>query len=782
MFRRRTPLLGAAALCAALATFHAPGASGTTAVPDLSDSGTDSEVLALGHGQRVQVTQAGGRGVVAPLPDAAGSTPGLLLSRDDAGTTVQSTLGSGSPTLIEGSAPVRTTADGTELVELHFDAIGRDGRVASADVTVFDVETGATQAVRRIPGDADAECSTKSFEDSACVLVPPGTYSAMAFVTTMPADRPGTARERTTQNLSLVGDPEVTIDEDRGFTFDARLANPVEVRTPDHRTKVNSDGAMQLGYARTAANGRRVVRQYRPTAMLDQRLFMQPTEPVAHGDLETLTWLRLQAPDIELSVGGHSLHPEYYDQVWFSDVITEFPRFDGRARLRVVDVGHATAADLAGKRLRGAIAVAERTDELSVAEQSNAAAAAGAALVVVHHDGPGDSDDPNGTGIRLQVPTLRLDRTEGEALKAARGRVRVRGESASPYLYDLVLKEHGVIPEDLTHVARSRDLASQVREVHGQPTIDATFSDAAYQYQPGDTFSISTMFPFPDGARTRVEYRIPDPDTRWSYTTVTPQTTYNALFPHPPVLRMSLSDPELEAYESTERTAKPVGTAPVTAAPSTFRPMERSGDRMQVAIEGFVDADGNHGGSYSTDSGMSTLLQIRADGVLVGETDNQPSGVAALPPGDSTVEVSFVADNPQSWAELSTRTESVWTFPSSTVPTGGAVTQPVIVADYDVALDLRNRMQLRGNHAAEFDLRLSHVHGAAASPISDVTVEASYDDGRTWRAARTTTGAGGSWHVLLPRGSGHVSLRLHAADSAGSSLDQTITRAWYVVR
>ncbi|KRF12806.1 PA domain-containing protein [Nocardioides sp. Soil796] len=788
---RRTPrLIGVAALCAALSAAGqlplsgASGASGVAGPDRLTGPASRSAVVGLGQGDRVRLTPLGqdGRQVIEPLRSQDGTTPGLLVSTDDHGTTLRATDGSGEPTLVDGTAPTTTRATAADLVELNLDAIARDGRAASADVTVYDVVTGATQAVRRIPGDPDAACSTKSFEDSSCVLVPPGTYSVMAFVNTMPAARPGTARERTVQNVSLVGDPEVAVEASRDFTFDARRARPVEVRTPDHRTKVNADGAMQVGYSRTAANGRKIVRQYRPSAMLDQQFFMEAAAPVRNGALETLTRLRLEAPDIELTVAGRALRPEYYDQVWFSDVITDFPMYDGHDRLRVVDVGHATPADLAGKNLRGAIAVAERTDDLSVAEQSNAAAVAGAALFVVHNDGPGDNDDPNGTGTKLQVPTLRLDRAEGEALKAARGRVEVRGETASHYLYDLVLKEQGSIPKDLSYVFRDRDLAAQVREIHGQPTVDSTFSEAAYQYQPEDTFSISTMYPFRGGARTRVEHRVPDPDTRWTYATVTPQSTYNALFPHPPVLRMTLSDPDLVAYESAGRTTKPVGTAPVTAAPSTFRPMERSGNQMRVAIDGFVDADGNHGTSYSTNSGMSTLLQIRADGELVGETDNLPSGVAVLPAGDSRVEVSFVADNPQPWAELSTHTESVWTFASTTVPAGEVVTQPVILADYDVDVDLRNRVLARGPRPVGFDVRLAHAPGAAASPISDVTVEASYDDGRTWRAARATGRAGGRWHVELPRGTGHVSLRLHAADTAGSTLDQTIVRAWYVAR
>ena len=48
----------------------------------------------------------------------------------------------------------------------------------------------------------------------------------------------------------------------------------------------------------------------------------------------------------------------------------------------------------------------------------------------------------------------------------------------------------------------------------------------------------------------------------------------------------------------------------------------------------------------------------------------------------------------------------------------------------------------------------------------------------TGRTLVQRTSAG--WHVVLPGGSGFVSLRLHAADTAGSAIDQTIIRAFDV--
>jgi hypothetical protein len=780
MSPRSTPhLLGAATLCAGLVLVGPTSyADENRLVPD--DSST-SAVIQLGGPDRVLATPVDdSRSILQPLARPDGTTPGLLVTTVDGATTVESTESDAGPALVSGSLPKAAATDADDLVELRFEAVGRDGRAAIAHLNVFDVATGGFSAYRTLPADPEAECTSTPSSSAGCILVPRGTYSLMALVTTMPKGTPSTEHGVTIQNLSLVGDAEVPVFQDRTFTFDARKATEVEVVTPNHPTKVNTDGNLELGYTRTASSGKSISVVQHPTLMLDRTFYQQPTPPVRMGELQTRARLRLEAPDIELSaprVG--TLHPEYYDRVWFSEVSSQFPVYDGRAELRVVDVGHATAKDLAGKNLRGALALVERSDHISVADQSNGAAESGAGLVAIYNDGPGDNGDPGATVAMLEVPTLRLTRAEGRQLRDLRPRDRltVQGESVTPYVYDLLLKEDGGIRDRLTHTVRTggrANVSTQVREFHGQPTKGSTYSEVGYPWQPGETASFSRFFPVRGGAQVRKEYRIADPETRWSLATTTPEMTYNALWPNEPLLNMSLRDPNPRTYSAGERDVLPMAAAPISAEPDPLTPIERSGDRMRVNISGFVDADGNIGTSY-TDGDMSTLFQVRADDTLIAETTASPRGIAALPAGDSRVAISFTADNPQSWNELSTHTDTTWTFDSKAVPEGEVERQPVIVADYDVEVDLRNRANGRN-----VDLNLSYVNGAKAGAIGDVTVRASYDDGRTWRDATVRQGPDGQHWLVLPPGRGYVSLELHAADDAGSALDQRIIRAWYV--
>jgi hypothetical protein len=773
---RPTVLLASSAVVAALAL---TGQSADGTAPSFGNARPHdaTRVVDLGGRNRVALSPVGTTDRTAVTPLAGSSSTGVIATTTSSGTTLSPASG-GRPTVVDGSTqPAVTTADDT--VALTFSSIGRDGREAFAHINIFDLATG-TLWNREIPGSPDTghDCTTASWAESDCVLLPPGDYSVMAFVTTEPAQSPSTETGRTAQSIALVGDPQIHLTAAQQVTLDARRAHRLSVDTPGHPSRINNGGLMQLGYHQTAADGAAVDGTVRPAFLLDNHVYLAPTSKPTIGTFSTLTRVQLTAPDLQLrSKQTGRLHPAYYDAVWFSDFASDFPMYDGRARLGTVDVGQATKQDLRGRRLHGAIAVVRRSDDLSVAEQSNNAAAAGAGLVAIYNDGPGDNEDPNGTGTKLEVPTVRLDRAEGRALRRlpSGARVSIHGQPASPYLYDLVIKKNGAIPADFHRTYRVEDLATQVRAPHGQPRVDSTFSEAAYQYQPGDTFSISTMLPFLDGPRARTEYRIPDPDTRWTYAETSPESSYNALFPHDPVEEMVVSDPHLRTFEAGRTTHLPSLTAPITPAPNPGAPIQRTGDRMRIYLDGVTDAEGNHGPAYSDASGMATHLEVDADGTLVAETDNLPYGYAALPAGDSHVAIHFTTRNPQSWNRLSTHTDTTWAFPTST--TTEAVNAPVLVPDYDAKVDLRNRVEAGRHHRAAFDLAIAHADGSDATV--DVTLDASWDGGGTWIPATVSTTDSG-WHVVLPKGTGLVSLRLHAADDAGSTVDQTVVRAFLV--
>lgn len=71
--------------------------------------------------------------------------------------------------------------------------------------------------------------------------------------------------------------------------------------------------------------------------------------------------------------------------------------------------------------------------------------------------------------------------------------------------------------------------------------------------------------------------------------------------------------------------------------------------------------------------------------------------------------------------------------------------------------------------------------GSSYGEVRRLTVDVSYDDGRTWNRAPLIVAPGGR-QVLLdhPAGTGFVSLRANVADGRGNTTEQTIIRAYRI--
>ena len=69
---------------------------------------------------------------------------------------------------------------------------------------------------------------------------------------------------------------------------------------------------------------------------------------------------------------------------------------------------------------------------------------------------------------------------------------------------------------------------------------------------------------------------------------------------------------------------------------------------------------------------------------------------------------------------------------------------------------------------------------SAVDGVQTLAVQVSYDDGATWQpAGLRRSGGGWSATVTHPAGTGHVALRAQATDGRGSTVQQTIIRAYH---
>lgn len=722
---------------------------------------------------------------------ATAAAPGWTPADGDAGDPdvpgrVRFTRPAADPARPAPAPQARTTAD-EPLYELRVSLIARDGRPGNGAVKVFDVEDGSVNAGRLVPG--TAPCSTASYAEGPCVLVPRGTYAVLGTVITNAAWADGADRLGRQLNKSLVGDPELTVDGDTQVTLDARKANEVRVRTPGHETKAGLGGLSHYGWERTADNGAAVRQDYQNSRgrQLEERVFMQPTRPVEHGTFGAYTRWRLEAPEIKfgvLGLPGDALRPEYYAPTPFSDTIGQFPRLQGRAELRPVDAGDGTA--LAGLDLRGRLAVIRRDDAVPVSTQSNDAAAAGARMVAIYNDAPGSNDSTGGTGVRLRVPTVRLSGEEGARLLAATraGRtVTATGQTASPYLYDLFLRERGHVRTDPSHTVRTDELTRVDNDFHTQLAGNAAMSEGRYAFQPHDIAAIASLFPLTGLPRTRTDYVTPDPDLRYHTSVQTPDSRYNNLFPYERTPTIRLQRATLATYAAPGRAPDQAWhKAPQAPGPKRRSPVVRQGDAIRMSLAGFAGPDGASGDAATSGfpDGLTTDFRVFRDGQQVVATGQTPSGTIATVPERAAYRIAYDVRNDAVWARLSTRTHTEWAFDSARPEPGETEVLPLVRPVFDVPLDGRNRAP-----AGRQPLRLTleRQPGAAEHPFTDVALDLSYDDGATWTPAPSlrpiandryaTTTAGDA-----AKGRPYVSLRVRATDSAGATLTQEIIRAY----
>ena len=133
---------------------------------------------------------------------------------------------------------------------------------------------------------------------------------------------------------------------------------------------------------------------------------------------------------------------------------------------------------------------------------------------------------------------------------------------------------------------------------------------------------------------------------------------------------------------------------------------------------------------------------------------------------------------------LSTQTRSAWTFRSAQTPDVQPL--PLIDVDYvDVRKAGTNRSALDPTNAAarnarvELVLAATHQQGSIAPAVRQMSVEVSYDDGATWEEASVEGGRGNFVASYRHAAAGdYVSLRIHARDTAGGRLEQTLIRAY----
>jgi subtilisin family serine protease len=212
-------------------------------------------------------------------------------------------------------------------------------------------------------------------------------------------------------------------------------------------------------------------------------------------------------------------------------------------------------------------------------------------------------------------------------------------------------------------------------------------------------------------------------------------------------------------------------------APAYYRPIR---DRDVLNVVATLYADSTSGRTGHVMMGTKSRIALYRDGELVGERDNAYAGrFAGMPPEQATyrAEVSMQLD--ESKLQLSSRTSTAWTFRSGA--TTGVEPLPLMNVRIAPKLDLYNTAP--ANRPLLLPVTVERNPGSEVAKVTDVTVESSYDDGKTWRRTPVVP-AGDTWLGLETNSTTgeFVSLRVTAADKAGNRVEQTVIHAYRVKR
>ncbi|RQX01299.1 S8 family serine peptidase, partial [Micromonospora inaquosa] len=561
------------------------------------------------------------------------------------------------------------------------------------------------------------------------------------------------------EQITLVTDPELLIDRDLTVVLDPRKGTPVRIETPK---PTEQRSTISFYEHRVFGNGRQVDHGVMTYSTI-QQVNVTPTRPVKRGEFEFASRWQLVAPMVDAKISGVS-GPLDINLMGYS------PAPSDRRKLPLVFAGTGTPAELT--RVRGAAALLAGSPDRSEDEQIAAAAAAGAAVVLIVR--PADFSawtvwQP--LGDRLPIPSLVVAHDDGQKLiaKARKGRTTLDLTLTvdSPYLYDVWQVSKGRVPERIVHTVTAKNTA-EVTASYGDVGGTEWATEQRFGWRPWQEASWNDdQRPVRTGT-TRQEF-VSSGDSWWQH-----QVLHKVTWSWGRLLGGLTEQPR--RYAADDRVTE-TWHAPVIrpAVPARGAPVPtRTGDNLDLRVPEFVDSEGHYSVAGDSEESDTVTARVSRDGQQIADLSE---GWAPVPTTAGAARYRLDVSTQRSSAEwrYGTRTDTAWEFTSAR-PAGDAATPlSLLQVDYRVPADLLGTV--RGNRSHQLGLTLRQPTGVPAPTSTSVRVQVSFDGGVTWRNA-PTKGSGTRYTATVPAGRGTVSLRVHAADRAGNTVDQTVLQAY----
>ena len=361
------------------------------------------------------------------------------------------------------------------------------------------------------------------------------------------------------------------------------------------------------------------------------------------------------------------------------------------------------------------------------------------------------------------------------------------GTSAEKYAYDLHFPADGVVPDRFATTVDESGLARLDTAYHADdPSHPITVLRAS--------FSPWEQMPF------RMANPLTAPQRRTEYVSALPDVAWMGMVTWRPDESNGIVQGPLTVYRPGQRLPDDYLAAPVApgVADGTAQPLPcgacRQGDTLGLDVKPWLDPGGHVVGTLipSGTLDVSTATRLYADGALVAQT-SLPTGTVNLGSAPAAYRLELDTVKSAAWTNTATRTSTAWSWTSATrtgtlpeqrlCADGGrnCAFEPLLFVTYATGADLTNAVPAGGT--ATIGLDVHHQRYDSAPAADTLALDVSTDDGTSWAPVAVRSDGGGHFTAAVPVGSapGFLSLRVRAADPAGSAVDQTVIRAVRVV-
>ena len=371
--------------------------------------------------------------------------------------------------------------------------------------------------------------------------------------------------------------------------------------------------------------------------------------------------------------------------------------------------------------------------------------------------------------------------------------------AASPYQYNLVYQDvSGTIPAQDYTVQASSVATLHQRFFQAGRAQGGFFQLGIYPWEGG---YFTTIYPQALPYQ-RTVYATGDPAAQWAAESFQSYATL-----------AGGQSAALERYAAGQTVPDDWNAAPLHAgtnknligAANLFAEIpsaSRSGNTLTLDVTPFSDNQPGHlgsgfeGGIFGATGKVTGSYEIDQNGKKIAGgnaalTSSDLYAQARLSAKRSVIKFAVSASRTGRAYGLPASSRTVWTWPSArqagTAPPAGwfcpggqtCVVQPMMTLEYSVPGLRLNESASPGRQVLDFSA--AHLQLAAPAAVTRATVQVSQNGGKTWRTvAVAPTGPGRFRATFSDKWAGAVSLRVTAADSAGSQIKETILSAYKV--